>query len=123
MQKREVKRQLAPLLHLAFLVHRSAATRQEDVEALAQRIKSGGVRSHLRRYLLIDRHGRGVDHVDYSWVLYGNIEPRRAVIVLDGIWGTRNRYLCQFATRRGLQRHDTASITGDERPTALLVEV
>src|SRR6266567_3695007 len=85
------------LLHLAFFIHRDAATWQEDVKALSLCIVGSRMRSCLGGDLLINCHGGGVDHVDESRVVDGNIEPRGAVIVPDGIRHARNRHPGQFA--------------------------
>src|SRR6266550_9313032 len=52
--KRDAKRD--GLSHLAFLIDGDSTTGQKDIEPLPQCIVGRGVRSHLRRNLLIDHH-------------------------------------------------------------------
>src|SRR5229473_6076448 len=80
------------LWHLAFFIHRDAATGQKDVEALPPGIVGRGVRPHFCGNLFLDRHTLRVHHVDDTRCLIddaqvrdSNVEAAKLVIVPDGI--------------------------------------
>src|SRR6266699_4730579 len=62
------------LSHLAFLIDGDSTTGQKHIEALPQCIVGRGVRSHLRRNLLIDHHRLRVQHIDDARVLKSHVE-------------------------------------------------
>src|SRR5947209_3629904 len=90
------------LPHQTLLVDGDTTTGEEDIQALEGGIIGCRVRPLLRGNLLINGHRLGIDHIDDSWILDGNVEPTKLRIVPDGIRGACNRYLGQFAASRGV---------------------
>ncbi len=111
-------------LRLRLPVHRRGApSRQEDVQALPDRVEGGGVGARLRDNLFVHAQRLAVDDVHHTGVADGNVEAAALRVVPDRVRLAGDRHASLLLPGDPVEYDHSATIAGDEDASGQLVQV